>query len=183
MMPGNARHIEIWNGSWSGESGNEAALELWYRWLNEGYRMVATAGTDIHGTLEKQLGFNHVYAKDLTELEILNAIKRGHLYLSSGPKLELSARNARLEHVMMGDVLANDAVTLSLHWWGCQDGDVLELIVNGGPIDDQLPAEHGMLEWTLPHHTKWCVVEVRDKHGNMRAVTNPIFIGEETAWR
>jgi hypothetical protein len=184
MMPGHARYVEIWNGEWAGDSGNEGGLELWYQWLNEGYRMVATAGTDSHGpTSDQTLGLNHVYANDLTEVEILDAIKRGHLYVSSGPRLELTARNASLEHVMIGDVLAGDGVTLSLHWEDCQEGDVLELIVNGGVIDEQSPAEHGMLEWTLPDHTHWCVVEVRDKNRGMRAVTNPIFVGQKTDWR
>lgn len=183
MMPGNARHIEVWNGSWVGDSGNEKALGLWYQWLNEGYRMVATAGTDIHGALEQRLGFNHVYANNWTELEILNAVKQGHFYLGSGPLLELTARNAKLEHVMMGDVLTPDDVTLSLHWSGCQEGDVLELIVNGGVINDYCPEEQGMLEWELPDHARWCVVEIRNKAGILRAVTNPVFVGDEKEWQ
>jgi hypothetical protein len=183
MMPGNARHIEIWNGDWAGESGNEKGLELWYDWLNEGYRMVATAGTDSHGLpRDKHLGFNHVYANDLTELDMLNAIKQGHLYVSAGPRLELTARNARLEQVMIGDVISGDEVTLSLLWSGCHEGDVLKLIVNGDVLDEQRPAERGTLEWTLHNHARWCVVEGRNKKGEMQAVTNPIFIGEETDW-
>jgi hypothetical protein len=184
MMPGNARHIEVWNSEWAGDSGNEAGLELWYQWLNEGYRMVATAGTDIHAKMtDPTPGFNVVYSDDLTELEILDAIKQGHLYVSSGPRLELTARNASLEHVMMGDLIAGDGVTLSLLWSGCKEDDVIGLIVNGGVINEQSPAEHGMLEWTLPDHARWCVVEVRDKNGGMRVVTNPIFVGQKTDWR
>jgi hypothetical protein len=145
--------------------------------------MVATAGTDIHGpTLDPHLGFNHIYANDLAEPDILSAIKQGHLYMSSGPRLELTARNAKLEYVMMGDVIVNDGVTLSLHWSNCKEGDVLGLIVNGGMMDEQLMTEQGMLEWLLPEHTHWCVIEVRDKHGEMRAVTNPIFMGRVTDW-
>lgn len=183
-MPGNARHIEVWNGDWAGDSGNEKALELWYQWLNDGYRMVATAGTDIHGPIRnQQLGFNHVYANDLTEIDILNAIKQGHLYASSGPRLELTARNIRLEHVMMGDVLTGENVTLSLYWQRCQEGDVLGLVVNGGVWNEQLATEGGMLEWAVPDHARWCVVEVRANDGTMRAVTNPIFMGRVTDWR
>jgi hypothetical protein len=29
MMPGSARHLEIWNGPWQADSNNEAALALW----------------------------------------------------------------------------------------------------------------------------------------------------------
>ena len=49
MMPGNARLVEIWNGPWHGDSHNEAALALWYDWLNQGLRLAATAGSDTHG--------------------------------------------------------------------------------------------------------------------------------------
>ncbi len=184
MMPGNARHIEIWNGDWAGDSGNEKGLELWYRWLNKGYRMVATAGTDSHGPTKNQnLGFNHIYANDLTELDILNAIQQGHLYVSSGPKLELVAKNQTLERAMMGDEISGDEVTLSLNWSDCQEGDVLKLIINGDVATEQFPAERGLLEWALPNHAHWCVVEMRNKHGEMQAVTNPIFVGEEKDWR
>jgi hypothetical protein len=66
LMPGNARHIEIWNGPWDGDSGNEKGLQRFYQWLNEGYQMRATAGTDIHGPMkDPNPGFNHVYADDL----------------------------------------------------------------------------------------------------------------------
>jgi hypothetical protein len=183
MMPGNARHLEIWNGDWSGDSGNEKGLELWYTWLNEGYRMVATAGTDSHRSPDnKHLGFNHVYANDLTELDILNGVKQGHLYVSSGPKLELTARNAKLEQVMMGEVISGDEIILSLSWSGCQQGDVLKLTVNGDVTNEHFPAESGMLEWTLPNHARWCVVEVRNKNNDLQALTNPIFVGEEKDW-
>jgi hypothetical protein len=184
MLPGDARHIEIWNGDWAGDSGNETALELWYGWLNDGYRMVATSGTDSHGPIKNQnLGFNYVYAKDLTERYILSAIKQGRLYLSSGPKLELLARNQNLEHVMMGEVIPGGNMTLSFYWQDCSESDVLVLIINGGVFEERPLRKRGMLEWTLPHHTRWCVVEVRDKQGEMRAVTNPIFLGKATDWR
>jgi len=50
MMPGSARLVEIWNEHWGSSSNNEAALALWYDWLNQGLRMIATAGTDAHHT-------------------------------------------------------------------------------------------------------------------------------------
>jgi hypothetical protein len=180
MMPGVARHIEVWNGPWSGDSGagdssNQKALELWYSWLNQGYRMVATAGTDIHGPMsDPNPGFNTVYANDLTELAILGAIKRGHLYLSSGPKLELSASNQQ-ERVMMGDLITGDNLMLSLKWHDCLSNDVLKIIIDGVVVNLYQLSESGSLEWPLPHQGRWCTVEVRGKNGHMRVLTNPIF--------
>ena len=76
MMPGNARCVEIWNGGpWSED--NERGLSLWYSWLNQGYRMVATAGSDIHGPsdVDTFVGLNNVYAAELSERAILDAVK------------------------------------------------------------------------------------------------------------
>jgi hypothetical protein len=50
------------------------------------------------------------------------------------------------------------------------------LIVNGGVTEERPLAECVMLEWVLPNHTRWCVAEMRDKQGEMRAVTNPIVL-------
>ena len=42
--------VEIWNGLWALDEGNnQEALELFYSWLNRGYHLTATSGTDIHG--------------------------------------------------------------------------------------------------------------------------------------
>ena len=54
MMPGSARLLEIWNGPWHGSSNNEQTLALWYDWLNQGLRLAATAGTDVHSTTASQ---------------------------------------------------------------------------------------------------------------------------------
>src|SRR5262249_53996591 len=90
MMPGNARAVEVWNEPWSNPSdNNEDALPLAFGWLNRGYRMVLTSGTDNHGNGKRTepYGFDVVYAEDLSEQEILRAVRGGHLYLSSGPHL------------------------------------------------------------------------------------------------
>ena len=100
LMPGSAQVVEIWNGrSW--DKHNEEALALWYSWLNEGYRITASAGTDGHRPAPEgtQIGFNMVYAEALTEAAILAAVRRGRSYLSSGagaradPPQPFGARN------------------------------------------------------------------------------------------
>ena len=183
MMPGVSRHVEIWNGPWAGDSGNEKALQLWYQWLNQGYRMVAITGTDSHGPMkDPNPGFNHVYAEDLSEKAMLNAIKQGHLYVSSGPRLELIASNETLEQVMMGDVITGDQIRLSLSWSGCQEDNVISIISNGEVIQKQVTTESGLLEWQLPSQTRWCSVEIRNTQGDIAAITNPIFVGNENQW-
>lgn len=175
MMPGNARCVEIWNGPWDGDSGNEQALERWFTWLNAGYRMVATAGTDIHGPLSDPApGFNIVYAEERTEKAILQAIRQGHSYLSAGPRLEFNAS----DFWMMGDHIPDEMAQFTLRWQAVSPSDVIQVIVNGQPtqiIESQAAGTH---QWSLTVQSRsWCAVQIRDANGRMRAITNPIFMG------
>ena len=52
------------------------------------------------------LGFNHVYADDRSEASILDGIRRGRVFLSSGPILTFRARGSDgVEVVLPGEVL------------------------------------------------------------------------------
>lgn len=181
MRPGPARCVEVWNGHiWDSESNNEDALALWYGWLNNGYRMVATAGTDIHGPLPPgaQPAFNVVYAPSLSELAILGAIGRGHLYLSNGPRLELTGRSESGEVAIMGDCLPEGSATIKAVWDGNAVEDNVRLIGDGKPLFEQVAGEPGQQEWKLrAGQAHWCVLELREATGRLRGVTNPIFIG------
>lgn len=186
MMPGSARIVEIWNGGiWSREDGyNERGLRLWYDWLNQGYRMVATAGTDIHGFggLEDvgmaasaiEAGLNVVYAEDLTEAAILAAVQRGHLYLSSGPALELTAESDGEATAMMGDALPTARGRVLARWSNCRPTDTVRLIVDGSSVEAISGTESGAREWELSGRG-WCALEARAANGDLRAITNPIF--------
>ncbi len=180
MMPGNAKLVEVWNSGLWPFSRNELSLQLYYSWLNEGHRLVATSGTDTHGPapLEIQPGLDVVYADELSEAAILRAVRQGHLYLSTGPKLELVATNGSGKTAMMGDALQGDHVTLKVCWDGVQPDDSLRLIVNGEVKESLQPASNGEHSWPLdvPNPTWYCA-ELRDAHGNMSALTNPVFLG------
>jgi len=181
MLPGPARCIEVWNGhEWDSESNNEDALALWYVWLNHGYRMVATAGTDIHGPLPHgtRPAFNVAYAPSLSESAILGAIAKGHLYLSNGPRLEFTGRSESGEVAIMGDCLPAGNATINAFWDGNASDDQVRLIGDGKLLFEQPAGEPGKQQWRLPAgQARWSVLELRDMTGRLRAVTNPIFIG------
>ncbi len=187
MMPGSARIVEIWNYLWHLDSNNEQAVSLWYEWLNQGFRMVATRGTDIHGLIEnapEDIGFDVVYAEALSEAAILDAIRRGHLYLSAGPTLELTATNTDGQSAMMGDLIAGESVEVQFTWRAALPGDQMRVIVNGASIE-QMPIEgEGAYTRMLRYpEARWCVFEIRAEDGAMRAITNPIYLGSESDWR
>jgi hypothetical protein len=185
MKPGNARCVEVWNSEWGGDRQNEYALQLWYRWLNQGYRMVGTRGSDIHRPLEySNAGFDIVFAPELSESAILEAIRAGHLYLSSGPRLEMTAQGSEGASGMMGDVVAGQSVEVQLHWSDCNAGDHLRLIFDGDRLDEQPVSPNGTRTWTLTaSEAHWCAAEIRAADGELHAVTNPIFLGSPADWR
>lgn len=185
MMPGNARCVEVWNSAWDTDRQNERALQLWYRWLNQGYRMVATRGSDIHAPLDyDDVAFNVVYARELSESALLDAVKQGHLYISAAPRLDFHAEDDGGATAMMGDLISGQSVSVKLDWDGCRLGERLRLIVDGRVFDETGIAEQGQRDWTLTANSaRWCLAEIRAISGDLSAVTNPIFLGSASDWR
>ena len=178
MMPGNARLVEIWNGPWRGDSHNEAALALWYDWLNQGLRLAATAGSDTHGrhSYAARPGFNVIYAESLTEAALLSGLRAGRLYLSAGPQLAFEAEDGRGAHWSIGDTVGQPA-TFTARWSGCPADAQIRLIANGRLLRQWQAGEAGEYAWpTTPAEADWLVVEIRSGDGEMLAVTNPIYL-------
>ena len=196
MMPGPARLVEVWNGEWVGgerqRDKNEAALRLWYGWLNRGHRMVATAGTDVHGPGQQyqsgSAGFNVVYADQLSEAGILRGVAAGHLYLSAGPTLSFAALHEASGQRIMGDSLTvadeSPRVSLAVSWDGVPEAASLRLIADGSPRDTLPIGAAGTREWSVSGNTaaRWYVVEVRARDGAMLALTNPIFFKKSSGY-
>ena len=192
MMPGTARLVEVWNGDWFGaeedlSDRNEAALSLWYEWLNRGHRLVATAGTDVHGPDRQyrspNTGFNAVHADQLSEPAILQGVAAGHVCLTAGPNLRFAAHHESGARGMMGDsVPAPDvsaSVALVASWDGVPESARLRLIAGGNARDTACIPASGTREWTVTAASPaadWYVVEVRGPDGAMLAVSNPIFL-------
>lgn len=177
MMPGPGRHIEVWNHN-TLEARNEAALALWYSWLNQGYQMVATAGTDAHDLTEYSAHplLNVIYVDSLTEQTIIEALRCGHLYLSAGPVLEFTGLTAQGQ-VMVGDILTGPTATLTLEWDNCPVNARLRVIVDGQLWAEWDASQNGCRSWKLSAgQARWCAVEVRSVSDKLIALTNPIFL-------
>jgi hypothetical protein len=176
MMPGNALAVEIWNGYC--KPSDQEALQWFYHWLNEGYRLTATAGTDLHGPPPPNVrgALNVVYAQELSEAAIIEAIKAGHSYVSAGPELILTAQTAAGQEGMIGDTLLAEATTVTVRWNRGHEGDGLRLVVDGKVYREKIVAAAGETQWQLAAgQARWCNVELRDPEDGLWAVTNPIF--------
>jgi hypothetical protein len=180
--PGVALGVEIWNGFWT--YFNEEALQQYYVWLNQGRRLVATSGSDLHESFpldtDRRAGFNVVYAEQLSEEAILAAVRKGHSYVSAGPELMFTATTVSGKTAMMGDLLPAEAVTLEVTWNNAHEGNVLRLIVDG-QVKETLPTNAaGEQTWSLkPGQITYATVELRDAKGDLWAITNPIYFGDQ----
>lgn len=176
MRPGPARLVEIWNGGlWS--DYNEAGLALYRQWLGQGHRLLATAGSDIHGLEDGTglIGFNMLEADALTEPAILAAVKAGRNYLSSGPRLILTAATPEALTVPMGGTTAPGAMFYAD--WQTEMSPLTLLFHDRTGLRSRhdLPAKSGGMA-ELHGGTGFVMAELRDSTGRLHAVTNPIFI-------
>ena len=192
MFPGPARHVEIWNREWTKRTHNEEAVHLFYRWLNSGYRMVATAGTDIHRKIpgSKRTAVNRVYAQDNTETEILAALARGHCYVSSGPELKFAAETADCVSAGMGDLVPQGPLRILGSWRAGGNGSNLSgldacLIRQGQEVGRWPCSQENEANFeTKANAGSWFALELRDRSGELHALSNPIFVGREyEPWR
>jgi hypothetical protein len=178
MRPGNAPAVEIWNREW--EHNNEENLQLYYSWLDQGHRLVATGGTDLHrhpGPNTPRYGINAVFADDLTEAAIIAALRQGHSYITAGPELYLTARTDAGLSAMSGDSIAPARADISAAWRSAPAGSVLRFVVDGTVRDERPVDPDGTHFWALAEgEAGWCTVELRDDQGGMWAVANPIFL-------
>ena len=178
MYPGNALAVEVWNGGW--KEANQAALLLFYRWINEGHRLTAVSGTDMHGPPPggARGAVNVVYAEALSQDGIIDALKAGRSYISAGPDLIVTVTTNTGHSAMIGDTLPAEAIsgaTVTVEWSNGYPDSGIRLLLNGWVYREKIIGESGKATWELPPHTRWVNAELRDAENGLWAVTNPIY--------
>lgn len=178
--------IEIWNGRWAiPESDNIGALAFWTDLLDAGFRPTAISGTDSHGAEEDNyvgLGFNHVYADDRSEGSILDAIRRGRVFLSSGPLMTFRARASDgTEVVLPGEVMPSGGTfDLTVDIDRLETPATLWLVTSGStvPLGACEPGTAHLVRQGLVAR-KWWRLELRTgstTNGDILAITNPVYV-------
>jgi hypothetical protein len=178
--------IEVWNGRWAiPESDNIGALALWTDLLDAGFRPTAISGTDSHGAEEDGyvgLGFNHVYANDRSEASILDGIRRGRVFLSSGPILSFRARGSDgAEIVLPGEQLPTDGVfDLTVDVEKLEAPATLWYVTSGSavPLGACEPGSSHVVRDGLVAN-KWWRLELRNgsaANGDILVLTNPVYM-------
>lgn len=186
VMPGPARLVEVWNGTWGPGPKNPLALDLFRGWLNAGHRLVATAGSDDHGRYHPDARPGHVLvnAADLSVPAILHGLRAGHVVLTCGPVLTVTGRTPGGAAVLPGDSVP-EPTDVDLSWSGT-DPQATARVVAG-----RRGAAGIRVVWTAPaggegaarvpasviEGADWAMVEILAPDGSPEAMANPVFFG------
>lgn len=178
--PALADAVEVWSGRWDNPEGtNPGCLIRWHTWLNAGHRLAAIGATDAHGIndWEGATPMTYVYAEGLTVPAILQAIRLGHTYVSSGPVLQLWGLGEGRRRAMMGEVMpARPLPRLLLTWARCPRA-LLRLVANGEVRHVKHVQGEGEVALGAYPGDKWYSAELWDERGDaLLAVTSPIYL-------
>ena len=183
FMPGTLDAVEVWNGRWARpRSNNEGNLQLWYGWLNAGHRLPATAGTDAHSsdTYDVGPGFNLIWADELSAEGLMEGLRRGHVMLSSGPRLWLEAPAVDGKTAMMGDAITarGPCACVNVRWSEAPADSTVRLIGDGYVQAEWSASPEGERSAELMV-LRWITAELRDSEGSLLALTNPIYLDSD----
>ncbi|MEM7114995.1 MAG: CehA/McbA family metallohydrolase [Chloroflexota bacterium] len=171
---------------------NPAAIEMWTRWLNAGWRITAVGGTDYHGNdrdnpeknyfprLNKPL--TYVYAKGLSTNNILKGVKKGWVYVSMGPQVRFTAMNEGQQRSIGDDlwIVKDERICFTMQVDGGAPGQTARLVRNGEVITESTIHEARSLftheDRREPGQQSWYRLDVVDENGGYQVVTNPIFV-------
>jgi hypothetical protein len=196
--------VEVWNISrlWQppmpSASSNDDAVRYWEGWLDRGYRVGATGGSDSHyiWTSLTLLGSptTWVYAAENNETAILDALRAGRTFIShqpptlKGPRLFLEGdedSDGEFES-MVGDAVAPGS-SMRVRVEGAP-GSFLRIITNGGELAfDPVPVTGPTFEhaFTMPETSTWVRAELFDPDlaEERKALCDAPFGGETTYCR
>ena len=175
--PGLADGVEVWGGLWNGpEEENPGCVGLWHHWLDAGHRLTATGATDAHHKKhwEGAVPLTYVYAEELSLSGILDAVRAGRTFVSSGPELEMRAVAADGREWPTGaTVPASARIEAS-----CSRSPEAKLrMVSGGTITARAEVTGRGSVSAPAAGARWHVAELWDREADvMLAVTSPIYV-------
>ncbi|MDQ0199847.1 CehA/McbA family metallohydrolase [Neobacillus ginsengisoli] len=172
--------VEVWNGPWT--EGNERAIHWWQEQLVQGRKLVVVGGSDCHRPhpyVKQGMPTTWVYSHSKSVSSILDAIHKGHVYLTydpMGPQMEFTCGLATI-----GDTIKTQE-KMKLKVNKLQEGDIVKIISNKGIEQEfKMANEQGLYQsWHSEGKTFYRVEIWRyflEVEGYlMAALSNPIYI-------
>ena len=162
---------------------DEEAVRFWDKLLLEGKEVVGLGDTDEHHCYQIGVVWNGVICNSLTREKILEAVTKGHLFVSNGPIAIL-----KMEEAMMGDAVYTGKGKLSFKVECYDDYGLYKIrIVKNGELFKELKLEEEKeakfeFEDQLTTDFAYYRVECHTLDGK-RAYSNPIRIFSENVLR
>jgi hypothetical protein len=178
----------LWKQIAGGDSG--ADIARWEQELAKGRRLTALGGSDNHDVQLGRLGIGFpttlVYAPNLSERAILDAVKAGHVWVDMtgemGHGIDLRAKSGAQTGII-GDnftVAAGQKLSLAVHVDGSEGASLIG-IVDGKPVPalstDKIGSGAADLsfDWNGDGARHWIRFEVRQDRTRV-LFTNPVYV-------
>ena len=176
--------VEVWNGA-TPAPVNLECLSWWEEQLKAGKKIPITGGSDFHRTeFGRMLASpcTWLYAASRTPADLLDALKRGHGFITYGP--EGPVLRVGPEGYLPGDTVPQDA-EISFVFERLKGGDVIALISDQG--EERITMEEFTSEYTCTRKVKGLkylraqVFRQPELIGGMPAlISNPFYVsGQE----
>lgn len=178
--------MEVWAGGWNErEIENHRSFRLWDKLLSQGFKVTGISGRDWHDVEEKKKGRiprTFVQADSLTEDGILEGLRKGHVFVSSGPSLFFSAEY-KDKRYKCGDeikLVEKKPINFQIQIKSLKEPSRLQVIKNGLKFFDTSLAggkDQRVILSDLPKESSWYRCEIYTKEDKeLLCFTNPISI-------
>ena len=181
---GDAFAIEIINGANQVfdcyDVTDEQSIELWDQHLSQGKRVIALGNSDAH--LAEGIGdiWNGVFCEALEKNAVMDAVRKGHCFVSDAPLVRIELNGAR-----MGDVVRVERGSEIKLSFECADSlglTVIRVIKNGAVLETIQPDGQVRVARTVTdrfgdgksYYRVECLAADR-----RRAYSNPIYVWEK----
>ena len=172
--------IEICNEYWTAPANdNPMCLAFWRRLLTPSGGPTAIAGTDAHGQRGwgPQSPRTWVYATELSPAAILDGIRKGHVVITFGPRLEFSALVSGAAAAIPGSHLTANEITLRMAWRDVPSGAKLNIMRGKDTLRSQDTNGAGDMVVTVQvTEPLWYNAEIWGGDGAPLAIANPIYV-------
>ena len=198
--------IEVWCNSWRlGKIENYRSFKLWDKLLNEELKVTGVSSRDWHDVNKASkygpIPKTFVYATSLTENKLIEGLKKGNVFVSSGPMVFFSAKHENKNYIC-GDeieISAGKSINFTVKVENLQTFAQMRIIKNGSVFFEKNLSSGGELiesfsDIPIPekfnnkklqnskdsknNKDNWyrCEIYAMDKERNLLCFTNPIYV-------
>ncbi|MDQ3130682.1 MAG: CehA/McbA family metallohydrolase, partial [Acidobacteriota bacterium] len=186
----NLDSVEIWNGAWN--LSNETALKKWDEFLQNGQKITAIGSSDSHtpplgekpppNALAIGTPTNHVGMKNLTQIDLFEAIRGGRVWIGNAANdynLEFSALNGA-KQINIGEttIVSGKKIRFDIKTENFPANSIVSIISNGQILFSEpiKQAESSFAKKIEIKKDSYFRLEIRNADKKMLGLTNPIYV-------